>query len=75
MIPAHRESHARDMLNNPLFDEIMSALETSAIESMVYAQDDETRLTGALRVKAVRSFRSDCEAMLRSDREPKAAPA
>ncbi|AIM40661.1 hypothetical protein SUFP_030 [Sulfitobacter phage NYA-2014a] len=42
---------------------------------MVYATDDETRARNAMRVQAIRSLRSDCEACLRSTRERKAAPA
>lgn len=70
-----RASWAEQMLANPLFDEIMGSVEADAIERMVTASDDTTRHEGALRVQAVRSFRSDCERMLRSTRERKAAPA
>lgn len=75
MTPRERASLADQLLSNPLFDEIMSGLEASAIERLVSAPTHETRHEAQLRVHAVRSFRSDCEAALRSTREPKAAPA
>lgn len=70
-----RASLAEQILSNPLYEIIMAELEEAAIERLVYADNDKTRLEGQLRVQAVRSFRSDCEACLRSTREPRAAPA
>lgn len=75
MTPEQRASHAKDMLNNPLLSEIFDNLEKGAVERCLYAQDDDTRARAAMDALAVRSFRSDCEAMLRSERAPKAAPA
>ena len=75
MTPKARAALAEQLEANALYNEIMSKLETDAIESMVYAKDNETRLMGALRVQAVRSFRSDCQSAIDSTRERKGAPA
>lgn len=75
MTPTERAHLAEAILTNPLFAVVMSELEASAIERMVNANTSLARLEGQLRVQAVRSFRSDCEAALRSNRERKAAPA
>lgn len=75
MTPEQRASHARDMLNNPLLSEIFERMERDATEVCIYAETDEKRARAAMNVQAIRSFRSDCEAMLHSTREMKAAPA
>lgn len=75
MTPAERKGLAESLMANPLYDEIMSGIEASAIERMIYAVDDKTRLEAALAVKASRSFRQDCEAALHSDQPRKGAPA
>lgn len=69
MTPKERASLAEQLEANPLFEEIMSNLESNAVERMIYAEDDETRLIDALRVQAVRSFRSDCQSAIDSTRE------
>jgi hypothetical protein len=75
MTPAERASLAEQLLTNPLFAATFGKLEKDATERMIYAKDDRERQDCAFRVQAIRSFRSDCEAALRSNREPKAAPA
>jgi hypothetical protein len=75
MNKTEREALSEQLLTNPLFSVIMCELEASAIERLIHAQTDLARHECQLRVQAVRSFRSDCEACLRSTREPKAAPA
>lgn len=75
MTPNERASLAEQLLSNPLFGELFSKVEHEATESMIYASDDETRSRAAMRVQAIRSLRSDCEASLRNTRERKAAPA
>ncbi len=75
MTPTERRNAAQMLLDNPLFDETMAGLERSAIEQCIYAQDDETRRFAAQKVQAVRSFRQDCEALLRNSPPPKGAPA
>jgi hypothetical protein len=75
MTPDERKSLAEQITTNPLYSVIMAELERSAIERMIHATTDLDRHECQLRVQAVRSFRSDCEASLRSNRERKAAPA
>lgn len=75
MTPQERASLAEQLLTNPLFAATFDTLEKRAVEAMIYAKDDDARKNEAMRVQAIRSFRSDCEASLRSNRTPKAAPA
>ena len=75
MTPRERANLAEQLLSNPLWDELFVGIEKQAIEACIYADTDEQRLIGTLRVKEVRTLRSDCEASLRSARERKAAPA
>ena len=75
MTPQDRTNNAEQLKANPLFALLLSELEAKAIERMVSADTNEKRLEGQLRIQAVRSFRRDCEAALRSTHEPKAAPA
>ena len=74
MTPEERASLAEQLQTNPLFAELFNGIERDAIERMIYA-DEDTRAACALRVQAVRTLRSDCEASLRNTRERKAAPA
>lgn len=64
MTPAERRSLAEQIISNPLFDEIMDGLETSAIERLISADTDESRLIAQLRVQAVRALRRDLDACL-----------
>ena len=73
MTPDERRSLAEQISANPLFNEIMAGMERSAIERLIYA-DDETRHTAQLRVQAIRHFRADLGAAL-STCAPKSAPA
>ena len=73
MTQQERKALAEQILGNPLFSAIMADLESSAIEAMIYAKDDDTRASAAMRVQAIRSFRADCEASLRNT-EPRKAP-
>lgn len=75
MTQKERAALAEMLITNPLWAVLMAEQEASAIERMIYASTDLDRLECQLRVQAVRSFRSDCEASLRSTREPKAAMA
>lgn len=74
MTPEERRSLAQQITTNPLYDLTLDGLEQSAIEAMIYAPDDQSRLTAALRVQAVRNFRADLGEAL-SIRAPKSAPA
>ena len=75
MTPDERKALAESLLANPLFTAVMAQLEASAIERLVNATTDLARHECQLRVHAVRSFRADCEASLRSTRPVKGAPA
>lgn len=75
MTPKERAALAEQILTNPLFAEVFDTLERAAIEGMVYAKDDETRHRAAMRVQEARSFRQDCEAMLRNTPPQKGAVA
>lgn len=75
MTDLERANLAEQLISNKLYGELFDSLERAAVEAMVYATDDETRARDAMRVQAIRSLRSDCEACLRSTRERKAAPA
>jgi hypothetical protein len=75
MTPQERASLAEQLLSNPMFGTLFNDVEAKAVEAMIYAADDETRASAAMRVQAIRTLRSDCEASLRSTRERKAAPA
>lgn len=74
MTPDERRSLAEQISANPLFNEILADMERSAIERLIYADDEETRLTAQLRTQAIRHFRADLGAAL-STRAPKSAPA
>lgn len=75
MTPEDRKNFAQQILDNPLFGEVMDKLERTAIEQCIYAQTDEKRAFAAMNVQAIRSFRTDCDAALRSTQTRKAAPA
>lgn len=75
MTPTERKNLAEQLKANPLWDILMAEQEASAIERLIAAKTDIDRLECQLRVQSARSFRRDCEAALRSIREPKAAPA
>ena len=77
MTPEQREIYARDMLANPLFVLLSEKMEQDAINRAVNASltDSWAQQTALAEVRAVRTFRRNCEAMLRNTQEPKAAPA
>lgn len=75
MTSQERAGLAESLIANPLWAVLMAEQEANAIERMITATTDLDRHGCQLRIQAVRSFRSDCEASLRSIREPKAAPA
>ena len=69
-----RKSLAQQIENNPLFLDIMVKLERDAIEEMVRAKDDTSRLEGQCAVKAARTYRRNFLAELRNKPERKGAP-
>lgn len=75
MTPEQRASHADNLLSNPLFDEVMTDIEHNAIEMCVNAQDPDTMASAAMRVQAVRTFRTDLLSMIEGTRARKVAPA
>ena len=75
MTPDERKALAESLLANPLWAVLMAEQDAAAIERLVNATTDLTRHECQLRVHAVRSFRADCEASLRSTRPVKGAPA
>lgn len=75
MTPKERASLAEQLLANPLFNATFDALEKSAVEAMIYAQTDDERARGAMRVLVVRDFRRDCQACLRDTTSQRVAPA
>lgn len=72
-----RAYHAKAVLDNPVFRELMARLEDEALERGINAKfnDHEARQAAMSDIRAVRSFRSACESMTRNKPEPKAAPA
>ena len=74
MTPQERKSLAEQITANPLFTSILEQMESSAIEALISAKDEDTRLHNQLRVRAVRAFRADLGASLNT-RDPKSAPA
>lgn len=60
MTPAERLAGARNLLDSPLFHELVTELETNAINACVYADptDDAKRAAYAAEVRAIRKFRS-----------------
>lgn len=72
-----RQHYAREILSNPLFAELCESLEKDAVNRCVAANysDHEARVTAAADIRAIRTFRQNCEAILRNNPVMKAAPA
>lgn len=64
MTPDERRSLAEQITSNPLFKDILDGLERSAIERLISAEDDDTRLTAQLRVQETRALRAELDACL-----------
>lgn len=77
LTPEQREIYARDMLANPLFILLVEKMEQDAINRAVNAAltDNLAHQAALAEIRAVRTFRRNCEAMLRNTQEPKTAPA
>ena len=77
MSEQEREHHAREILNNPLFAALMTKMEQEAINRAVNAPltDNQAQQAALAEVRAVRSFRQNCEFILRNKPPSKAAPA
>lgn len=75
MTKEERKNLATQLAGNRFFVELMERLEADAIEALVRATTEQDRVEAQWRVRSVRSFRSDCQAAIGSDRVRKAAPA
>lgn len=77
MTPQERAGLARSILDNPLFADVLDALERSAIDRCINAPhtDHETRAAFAAEARAIRAFRANLEAALRDNQPRKSAPA
>lgn len=68
MTPFEKASLAEQLMGNPLLQQILSDMEKSAVERLIFADNEQDRVASQMRVLAVRTFRSDCESLLRSTR-------
>jgi hypothetical protein len=69
-----RKALAEQLKANPLFDALISKIEANAIEALVYATNENDRISAQWRVRAARSLREDCEAALCNTPARKGAP-
>lgn len=74
MTPQERAALAESLMANPLFAELFAGIERDAVEAMIYATDDDTRASAAMRVQAVRAVQADCTNALRDMTPRRAAP-
>jgi hypothetical protein len=72
MTPDERKALAEQITTNPLFRQVMDDLERTALERLIFEQDNT--LAAQLRVQAIRNFRADLEQALSTPRR-KSAPA
>ena len=70
-----RQRLAQQIQANPIYDILMGEIEQDAIERMISAKTDLARMEAQAYVKATRSFRQDCDALLRNNPARKGAPA
>ena len=77
MTPRERSELARQLLDNPLFDAVLSEIEQAAIEAAINAPAlaDDIRAASLSEVRAIRAFRSKLRASLEDKRPRKGAPA
>ena len=66
-----RRKLAEQLEANPLFTELLSQIETDAVERMIDAETDDARRDAAYRVQAAREFRSDWQRLLTNNRDRK----
>jgi DNA-binding transcriptional regulator/RsmH inhibitor MraZ len=64
MTDQERRSLAQQIATNPLYDELMTAIEAGYTEQLIYADTEQARLDAQSRVRAARSFREDLGALL-----------
>lgn len=70
-----RKRLAQQLSTNPLYDILMDEIEQDAIERMISAKTDLARMEAQAYVKATRTFRQDCDALLHNTQTRKGAPA
>jgi len=77
MTHEERKALAEQITSNPLYDDVLSAMERQYLDQIVNAdiKDDELRARLAAEVRAIRAFRSNLEAALQDNRPRKNAPA
>lgn len=74
MTREERKKLAEQLDANPLWHEILTGIETGAIEALILAATEQDRVEAQWRVRAARSFREDCQALLASNPRRKGAP-
>jgi len=74
MTPEERKALAEQLAGNPLLHEILADIESQATEALIFAPTDQDRVEAQWRVRSVRSFRADFEALLRNNLPRKGAP-
>lgn len=57
MTPAQRKSLAQSLLGNALTEELLSRIETDAIERLIAADTEQARIEAQFCVNAARQFR------------------
>lgn len=72
-----REFYAKELLENPIYQALMVRLEKEAIDRAVSAPltDHLAHQAALAEVRAIRSFRHNCEFILRNKPSMKAPPA
>ena len=77
MTREERQYHAQELIRNPLFAELCDKLEQDAVNRCVAAKydDHQARVMAASDIRALRTFRQNCEAAARNNPAQKTAPA
>ena len=77
MTPRERAELARQILDNPLFNAVLSEIEQAAIETAINAPAlaDDIRAAAMAETRVIRAFRSKLRASLEDMRPRKGAPA
>ena len=73
MTPEDRKALAQQIATNPLTEIILSEIEASATEALIYAEKEQGRVEAQWRVRAARAFRDEITRAV-NNRERKGAP-
>ncbi len=57
---------AEQLLANSLFNRMLEKIEQEAVETLVYADTEQSRIEAQWKVTAARAFRQDCQRMVDS---------